>query len=91
MQAVEKLVEAGEDPGKAIVAVLRERGTNVKAVAEQHDLVREDFSRVIHGQRVPRERELDALVHTLGGSRRRWLSSWFRWNERKALQQLAGR
>jgi len=89
MRAVQRLIDGGEDPGKAIVAALKEKGTNVSAVAERYELVREDFSRVIHGRRVPTATDLEVLANELGGTPKAWLGAWFRWNESKAQRQLA--
>ncbi|MFL5912743.1 MAG: hypothetical protein ACJ768_19530 [Gaiellaceae bacterium] len=89
MRAVQKLIDDGRDPNKAIIAVLKARGTNVTQIAKKHGVIREELSRVINGRQVPTDPELDVLAAELGGTRAQWRRAWWTWNQPAELRQEA--
>ncbi|MFL5909457.1 MAG: hypothetical protein ACJ768_02645 [Gaiellaceae bacterium] len=81
MRAVQKAIDDGVAPNKAIIAALKEKGTNVTQIAKKHGVIREELSRVINGRQVPTDPELDVLAAELGGTRAAWRRAWWTWNQ----------
>lgn len=79
MKAVQKKVDEGMDPADALRAALTEAGTSVSKLSRDHQLGREEISKVVNFRAVPTIEQLDALIASLGGTRSGWLEAWLEW------------
>jgi hypothetical protein len=86
MEKVKKAIDAGISFPTAVKESLDQ---TIEDFCEKHRLIRPEFSAMIHGRRVPNDKQLNALIKTVGGTRRGWLDLWFAAAQQKAVTQKA--
>lgn len=81
MEKVKKAVDAGISFGTAV----RENiGGDAQEFCRKNKLIRQEFSAMLNGRRVPDDKQIAALIKAAGGSRRGWLDLWFATAQRRA-------
>lgn len=81
MEKVKQAVDAGIS---FPVAVRENLGIEIQEFCAKRKLIRQEFSAMLNGRRVPDEKQLNALIGALGGNRDGWLDFWFSIAQRKA-------
>jgi hypothetical protein len=58
----------------------------VQELCAKRKLIRQEFSAMLNGRRVPDEKQLKALIGVIGGDRDGWLDLWFKVARRKVAE-----